>query len=223
MRIWHWDSRGCRGSWEAVLEFCLFLLKPVRSGYCDLCHYFYRLQGEIAKAQRALWVVLHGEPGKSHRNRAYPCYLLSATQRHSFTPLSSCCSLFWTERETAEDSSRDIGPSFLVLGEWGKNTGPLFLALVPESERQIKVFTLLSFRVRWKLGAEPVPLLPGEHSTLCSEDVSLVIPAESAGGKGNTATCPTGWWSWLQCQVRTSGVVLHRNQSACGQVGMQGT
>lgn len=42
----------------------------------------------------------------------------------------------------------------------------------------MKVFTLLSFRVRWKLGAEPVPLLAGEHRNLCSEDVSLVIPAE---------------------------------------------
>lgn len=56
----------------------------------------------------------------------------------------------------------------------------------------MKILTPLSFRVRWKLGAEPVPLLAGEHSTLCSEEFSLVIPAESAGGKGNTAACPTG-------------------------------
>lgn len=134
-----------------------------------------------------------------------------------FTPLSSHCSLFWQERKTAEDSSRDIGPSFLVLGEQETNTGPLFLALVPESEREMKTFTLLSFRVRWNLGAEPVPLLAGEHSTLCSEEIFLVIPAESAGGMGNTATCPTGGWSWLQCQLRTSGVVLHRNQPACAR------
>lgn len=44
--------------------------------------------------------------------------------------------LFWREKETAEDSSRDIGPSFLVLGEQGENTGPLFLALVPESKAE---------------------------------------------------------------------------------------
>lgn len=37
-----------------------------------------------------------------------------------------------------------------------------------------------------------MPLLAGEHGALCPGEVSLIIPAESAGGQGNTAACPTG-------------------------------
>lgn len=110
-----------------------------------------------------------------------------------------------------------------MLGEQGKNTGPLFLALVPESEREMKTLTLLSFRVRWNLGAEPVPLLAGEHSALCSEEISRVIPAESAGGHREHSYL--SHWGMVLAPVPAENQWSSAAQepaSMC-QVGMQGT
>lgn len=215
MRVWHWENRG---SWKATLTLVYFNSKPVRSSYCHLCHYFCCLQGKnrlgpessLSCPTLRAWGVPQEQDLPLPPPLCYPQLLFHTTLLPLLPFLEgkgNCWRLL--------NAHRTFFPHAWRIG--GKRHWIAFLVLspVPKRERQMGVFTLLSFSIRWKLGVQPVPLACWWAQFTVLRGGFLCYPCrECWGARGAHLWLPLGGGpgssaSWAPAEECCTGTSLH--------------
>lgn len=138
-RVQRWLNRNS-GVW-------FVLIQSGRSGYCHLCNYFCCLQAKGRLGPESSLSCPTLRAWGVHRNRAYPCYLLSASHSYAFMPLH----LLFPFLGGKGNGWRPLKWhwTFSCLKNRGRKTLDPFLVLfpVPKREKADGGFTLLSLNI----------------------------------------------------------------------------